>query len=263
MKTKSVLFVVLIGAALIACKNDKKNALTALDIATSKIQLSIDTLNSVLASAAVSMTAIAEDPAALRAKLQKIRLSSMLTKEVAFITPQGNMQIIEPRTYREFEGANRSSDPLMKSALMAKQPVLSGLFKSAEGYDAVLDFHPVLNGTDVIGAIGSMFTPYDLIHRIRITLVSAPDEIWVMDKEGTVLYKQDPNTIGKNVFTDGAFSKFDNFKSACQTIAGAESGEVTYSYYATGSTTMVGKTAFWKTIKMPENSWKVVYAMEN
>ena len=106
-------------------------------------------------------------------------------------------------------------------------------------------------------------SPYDLIHSIRITLVTAPDEMWVMDQEGTVLYQLDSEMVGKNVFKDDGFSKFNGFQSACKTIAAAESGEVMYSFHATGSSDPVDKTAFWQTVRTPVNEWKIVYALEN
>jgi len=108
----------------------------------------------------------------------------------------------------------------------------------------------------------SVFNPYDLIHSIRITLVTAPNEIWVMDQEGNVIYQEDSGMVGKNVFKDDAFSKFDNFQTACRTIAAAESGEVTYTYVTTGGTNPSPKTALWTTMKMHDKSWKIIYALE-
>jgi hypothetical protein len=46
-------------------------------------------------------------------------------------------------------------------------------------------------------------------------------------------------------------------------MAGSESGEVIYSYYATGTTNPVEKTAFWNTIKMHDMAWKIVYTLDN
>jgi hypothetical protein len=111
-------------------------------------------------------------------------------------------------------------------------------------------------------SINSVFTPYDLIHSIRITLVTAPNEIWVMDEDGTVIYQEDSGMVGKNVFKDDPFSKFPDFQTACKTIAGAESGEVSYTYFTTRTTNAALKTALWKTMKMNDKSWKIIYALE-
>lgn len=262
MKTRIVVLALLIAGALVSCRSDKKDALTALDIAKGKIQNSIDSLNRVLASAAKSLAAVTADPVAIRARLKQVRSGSLLTKEVAFITPGGNKQIIEPGSLREYEGTILNGESHEKGAMQSRQPVFSGLFKASEGFQAVGDVHPVVSGSTVLGAIESVFAPYDLIHRIRITLVTAPEEIWVMDQDGTVIYQQDSGTIGKNVIKDDSFSKFNNFQTACRTIAGAESGEVNYSYYATGSTNTVDKTAYWNTLKMHDKSWKIIYSLE-
>ena len=262
MKTRIVVLALLISGALGSCRTDKKDVLTALDIAKGKIQNSIDSLNRVLASAAGSLSGVAADPEAIRARLKKVCSGSLLTKEVAFITPGGKKEIIEPRSFREFEGTSLNQESNLKEAMQLKQPVFSGLFKAPEGFQAVADVYPVVSGSTVVGAIESVFAPYDLIHLIRITLVTAPNEIWVMDQDGTVIFQEDTGTIGKNVFKDDYFSKFNNFQTACKTIAGAESGEVNYSYYTIGTTNPVDKTAYWKTIKMHDKSWKIIHTLE-
>jgi hypothetical protein len=261
MKTKIIVFAMVIAGALVSCRNEKKDALTALDIAKGKIQVSINSLNGALSSAAVSLAGVANDPDAIRAKLKEVRSASLLTNEVAFITPEGNRQVIEPRTLRAYEGTSLNEDSHVKVAMQTKQPGFSGLFKAPEGIQVVGDVYPVVSGSTVVGAIESAFTPYDLIHGIRITLVSSPQEIWVMDQDGTVIYQQDSGTVGKNVFKDDSFAKFNNFQTACKTIVAAESGEVNYSYYATGTTNPVDKTAFWKTLKIHDTSWKIIYTL--
>jgi hypothetical protein len=262
MKIRIVVLSLLIAGALGSCRSDKKDALTALDIAKWKIQNSIDSLNTVLTSAAGSLAGMVADPNAIRARLKLVSSASLLAQEVAFITPGGNRQIIEPRSLREYEGTNLNKEYRLKESIQSGQPIFSGLFKNPEGFQSVGDMHPVVSGSTVVGAIESVFTPYKLIHNIRITLVTAPDEIWVMDQDGTVIYQQDSGTVGKNVFLDDSFSKFKNFQTACKTIAGAESGEVDYSFYTTGTTNTVDKTAYWKTIKMHDKSWKIIHTVE-
>lgn len=111
-------------------------------------------------------------------------------------------------------------------------------------------------------SMDSELTPYDMIHRIRITLVTAPAELWVMDQNGTVIYQQDDKTVGKNIFKDDDyFSKFKDFQTACKSIAGAESGEVHYSYCSPGSTNTAEKTAFWTTLKVHDTSWKIIHTL--
>lgn|GEM_PF-2170959 len=261
MKIRIVVLALLIAGALGSCRNDKKDALTALDIASGKIQNSIDSLNGVLASAAESLAKVVADPEAVRARLKQVCSGSLLTKEVAFITPGGNKQIIKLPSAMEYKGTGLNQESRMKEAMQSKQPVFSGLFKAPDGLPTVGDVYPVVSGSTVVGAIESVFTPHDLIHNVRITLVTAPNEIWVMDQDGTVIYQQDSGTVGKNVFQDDSFSKFNNFQTACRTIAGAESGEVNYSYYATGTTNPVDKTAYWKTLKMHDKSWKIIYTL--
>lgn len=260
MKIRIIVFALVIGA-IVSCRNEKKDALTALDIAKGKIQQSIDSLNGALASAAESLAKVSADPVAIRSRLKEVCSGSLLTKEVAFISPEGSKQIIRHKSLLEYEGTSLNQDSRMKVAMQSKQPLFSALFETPGGGQAVGDVYPVVSGSTVVGAIESVFMPYDLIHRIRITLVTSPNEIWVMDQDGTVIYQQDSGTVGKNVFKDDTFSKFDNFQTACKTIAGTESGEVNYSYFTIGTTNPVDKTAYWRTLKMHDKSWKIIYTL--
>jgi hypothetical protein len=150
----------------------------------------------------------------------------------------------------------------MKTRIIVLALLIVGAFCSCRN-----DKKEALTALDIVkGKIqkstDSLYNPYDLIHSIRITLVTAPNEIWVMDQEGTVIYKEDSGMVGKNVFKDDAFSKFDNFLTACRTIAGAESGEVSYTYLTTGGTNPSPKKALWTTMKVNDKSWKIIYALE-
>ncbi len=262
MKTKIFFLAVLTAFALASCRSDKKNALTALDLAKGRIQHSIDSLNGVVASAAESLAGVAADPEAIRTKLRQLFSGSEMIREMAFITPDGNREVVEPKSLRQFEGSALNPETYNKSAIQSGQPAFSGMYRSPSGFQAVGDVHPVVKGSTVVGAIESEFAPYDLIHNIRITLVTAPAELWVMDQDGTVIYQQDSGTVGKNVFRDEAFSKFNNFQTACKTIAGSESGEVNYSYYSPGTTNPTEKTAYWKTVKMHDKVWKIIHTLE-
>jgi hypothetical protein len=262
MRTRIIVMALLVAGALASCRNEKKEALTALDIAKGRIQTSIDSLNGVLVTAAESLSGMAADPEAIRVRLKKVMAESPLTQEVSFITAGGSRQVVEPKAYRSSEGTSLGVDSPEGGAMQQKQPAFSGFCMSPQGFQAVRDVHPVMNGSTLIGAIESSFAPYEMIHRIRIKLVTAPSELWVMDQDGTVIYQQDPSTVGKNVLKDEAFSKFDNFQTACKTIAGAESGEVTYTYYSPGTTNPVEKLAYWKTVKMHDKSWKIIHTLD-
>ncbi|MFH0760324.1 MAG: cache domain-containing protein [Bacteroidota bacterium] len=260
MKVKSLLAVFMIIAGIMAC--NKEEAPATLDTVTDKVQLSLDSLDNALESVCTAVAPVVNDQAAIRAQLTVLYVATSFIKEVAFVSPQGIMEIIEPADYYEFEGTDFSNDPDLMAVLNSGEPALSDLFIATEGYPGVADMHPVGTSTNKLGVIEALFTPSELLGEIIEPLVSAPNEIWIMGKDGTILYDVDETENGVNVFTDDDFAEFDNFVTACHTIADNESGQTTYTFYATGTQNPVTKKAWWTTITHHGNEWKIIWAEE-
>lgn len=260
MKIKSAFALVLVVAGLIAC--NKEEAPATLDTVANQIQLSLDSLDTALEPACTAVAPVVNDPAAIRAQLSVLLLSTSFFKEVAYVNAQGIMEIIEPAAYYAYEGTDFSNDPELMAVLASNEPAFSDLFIATEGYPGVADMHPVGTGSNKIGAIEVLFTPSEMLGEIIEPLVNAPDEIWVMGKDGTILYEVDEAEDGVNVFTDDDFADFESFVTACQTIADNDSGKTTYTFYATGTQTPVEKIAWWKTVTHHGNEWKIIWAEE-
>lgn len=266
MKNKSFLLMLLLLAAFTGCKKEEDNSTDPypanLDVATSKIQQSLDSLNNFLNTASASLVTTGTDPVTVRNKLQQLYAASSFVKEYAFITPTGIMQVIEPPQYYAQQGSDLHADTNVMYVIDHHQPLFSKYFHAIEGYDAVVDMHPVNNGSLSLGAIEGLFTPAELLSRIIIPLVTAPNEIWVMEMDGVMLYDPDPIGIGKNVFTDPYYNQIPSFVTACHTIIAGENGMTTYTFYHTGTQTQVTKKAWWRTIHLHTTTWKIVWSQE-
>jgi hypothetical protein len=265
MKFTSFLLALLFVAGLMGCKNDDNNepqqAPAVLDTVTNRVQLSLDTLNNALIASVATLAGRA-DTATIRAELQQLYAGSTIAKEVAFVNPQGIMQIIEPPAYYSFEGTDFSSDTSIMGVINGHKNIFTSYFQAIEGFDAVAYIFSIYNGTASLGALEALFTPAGLIGRIASPLVSAPNEIWVMETNGVLIYDPDVTGDGKNIFTDPYFATFPDFITACHTIVQEESGQTTYTFYKTGTTTPVVKIAWWKTIHIYGNAWKIVWSQE-
>lgn len=260
MKIRLLLSLLLVIAGIMAC--NKEEAPATLDTVTSKVQQSLDSLDNALESACTAVAPVVNNKVTIRAQLTVLYAATSFIKEVAYINSAGIMEIIEPATYSHYEGTDYSTDPDLMAVLDSNEPAFSNLFIATEGYPGVADMHPVGTGTNKIGAIEALFTPSELLAGIISPLVDAPDEIWVLGKDGTILYDVDEADNGVNVFTDDAFADLDSFVTACHTIADNESGQTTYTFYATGTENLVAKKAWWTTVTHHGNEWKIVWAEE-
>lgn len=262
MKTRS-LIILMLALLAFSCKKDNDNDTNPpqeLTTVMDGLTASMDSLNRMLADAVSEFAASGIDTVQMRAKLLELFDSSSFAKELSFINPQGILQIIEPEAYHSYQGDDISTQPHVVSAFQTLQPVLSDVFPVLEGYLACVDIHPIANGTQLLGAIDAVFTPADLLGRIILPLVKDQDfEIWVMERTGVVLFDQDVAEIGLNVLIDPLYADYPELIAACNKMIAQESGVTTYSFFQTGTSTVVTKKTYWNTFAMYGNEWKIVW----
>jgi len=80
------------------------------------------------------------------------------------IDPQGRMIAVEPPQYRGFEGKDISGQEQVQRMLKTRKPVLSSVFRSVEGYEAVdVEFPAFRPDGRFIGSISVLFKPEKLL----------------------------------------------------------------------------------------------------
>jgi len=264
MKTIKILFVTLILMCLISCKKSSEpTAITyppELDQVITSLTKSFDSLNTDMGSNAVSVSQNINDTAAIRSLMLGLFNRSSFVLEFSYVTPQGIMQIVEPSVYHSAEGSDISQQDHIIKTFQTKLPVLSKTFDAVEGFNAAVDVHPVLDKTQVLGAITALFLPQTILGRIITPVVHNQSfEIWAMEPGGKVLYDQDAYEIGRNVITDTLYAKFPELIAAAKLIDAQKSGETTYSFYQTDTTIKVVKKTYWKTYALYGTDWKIVW----
>ncbi len=259
MKTNVFLFVCLFLAATTGCKDDEEYYPETLDNVTAQIVRSLDSLNISVEASAIFLALTDGDSIATRVRLQELCQFFPYIKEFDFINRDGIMQVVEPPEYYQYEGTDFSKDPIMMNVIESHTPLFTDFFLAQEGYHAVADIHPVYDDNHSFGAIEGLFTPLDLLDPIISPLVSPPDEVWVMEKTGTVVYDRDLVTIGLNVLTDPYYDDFPSVRTAGQKILAEETGQTSYTFYLTGTLTPIVKHAWWNTIHLHDNEWKVIW----
>jgi len=249
-----------------ACKKDKVETTPFFpaELATVKTALaaSFDSLNNSLSVATTQFAQTGIDTTAIRSKLFELYNNFSFTKEFSFITLQGIMQLIEPAVYYSYQGSDISAQSSVVSAFQTKLPVLSNAFILLEGYQATIDIHPIVADDQLLGAISAVIAPEILLGSIILPIVQDVEfEIWVMEKSGMVLFDQDAGEIGLNVLTDPLYADFTELIAACQLMAEVQTGETTYSFFQTGTASVVTKKTYWNTFSMHGNEWKIVWVI--
>jgi len=182
--------------------------------------------------------------------------------DCAIVDTKGVMIAVEPKEYSKYEGEDISKQPQVAVMLQYNRPVLSDVFRSVEGIDAVDFGYPISSSSgEFIGSVSMLVKQQALSQDIIVPLVSyIPCKVWIMQKDGLVVYDPDPQQIGKNIFKDDFYRPFQDLVSFSETVAGSRDGAGSYDFYTKGleDKTIVKKYAIWDTVSLYGTEWRII-----
>jgi hypothetical protein len=171
----------------------------------------------------------------------------------------GKIVLVQPESYKSVIGADISNQTHLKKLFLQKTPVMSDLFMTVEGVPAIDIASPVFSPEGrFIGATTLLYNPDELFRRFTpLKADGTPWHIWVMQKDGTVLYDPDPGQRGKNIFTDQLYAPYPDLIELSKEIAAERQGRGTYTFIE-GTGGVVRKDAVWTTIGIRGTEWRLI-----
>lgn len=95
-------------------------------------------------------------------------------------------------------GADISGQKHMKEVARTHKPVFSGLFGAVEGFKAITPHHPVMKDGEYDGTVAYLIPLTSLVQDAVTEGLSAHQEVWIIDDEGTILICPDQKMAGLN-----------------------------------------------------------------
>lgn len=180
----------------------------------------------------------------------------------SFIDAQGILRYMMPSDYRNFENVDISSQKHVATMLQDHQPGFSDSFKAIEGFSAVTITRPLFDSANhFIGAINPVLRPELLIKSLlKQRPLPANYELWLMQPDGRIIYDQNPEEIGRMLFSDPLYAGYEGLLKLGKEIAAAPSGEGSYIFLAANAPEPVIKKALWQTVRLHNQEWRVVLA---
>lgn len=260
------MFVLAVGIAALAVTNafgmDIKAMMTALEKTKQGITETFTSIDKDLSAAAKELSAVDLKAEEARKILDGLCSNKPYVIDCSIIDTAGRMSIVEPKEYRKYEGSDISKQAHIAALLKDKKPVFSDVFRSVEGIETIDFQYPIFSDkNEFLGSVSMLVKQDALSDDIIMPLVrDVPCKIWIMQKDGIVIYDPDPNQIGKNVFTDELFKPFQDLVSFCGTVAMARDGAGSYDFYAKGleDKTVVKKYAVWDTASLYGTEWRII-----
>ena len=183
------------------------------------------------------------------------------TIDCSAIDAQGRMKTVEPARYSSVEGTDISDQPHVRQILKRHKPVVSAVFRSVEGDEAVDAEYPVFSPVGrFIGAVSLLFKPEQFLGEIIRPMVQGGQmDIWAMERGGRILYDVDREQVGLNLFTSPQFHSYNELLLLAKNIAQTERGHGAYRFRKANLTDReVRKKASWESISLYGTAWRLV-----
>ncbi len=180
--------------------------------------------------------------------------------DCAAVDPKGIMVTVEPGEYKNVEGADISAQEQVAELHRTQKPVLSKVFRSVEGFEAVDLEYPVFSPDgSLAGAVSLLLRPEFILEAIITpALQGLPAEAWLMQTDGRILYDQDHEEVGRMLFEDPLYKPFPGLLEIGRKIAAKEAGTGSYEFLGLGLEKPAQKKTFWTSVGIHGTQWRLV-----
>lgn len=232
----------------------------SLDKFVPELKQSINTIDVSLSTSIKEADDNLKNESEIRELLQVLTEENPDIVEAGFVTKKGILAYIEPAVYRNFENEDISRQKHVIALRKDPKPVFSGGFMSVEGFLCVDLAHPVFDAAgELLGSVSVLIRPELLIEPLlEKSRIPEDYELWIMQTDGLMIYDKDPEEIGRMLFSDPAYAKFESLLDLGKEMAAKPEGEGSYIFLAHGSTEKTIKEVIWKTIRIQDREWRVV-----
>jgi len=158
-------------------------------------------------------------------------------------------------------GSNISSQKHVQEILKEHKPVVSDVFRTVQGFDAVSLHVPVFKGASFKGSIAILIDFESLAKRyLEVIKIGETGYAWVVSRDGTQLYNPVPGFTGKSAFEN--FKDFPSMISMVQDMLQGHQGTVTYTFDKVGNQTVapVRQNAVYLPIRIGNTFWSIAVA---
>ncbi|MCX6701117.1 MAG: cache domain-containing protein [Methanomicrobiales archaeon] len=175
------------------------------------------------------------------------------------ISRDGIVMTAVPGNYAGVVGTNLSWQPQVQTANAWRVPVVSGVFRMAEGFTGISQSYPVFSTSgEYLGYTDITYTPDAFLsrHIDKATNGTAYDA-WVVQTDGTIIYDKHKEEIGTNLLSDPAYAD-PALQEIFTRIMKEPSGSGTYTFHDDNWIGNITKTAAWSTAGIDGARWRVV-----
>ncbi len=162
---------------------------------------------------------------------------------------------------QESIGRNLAHQKHVQELLKTRKPVVSDVFRTVQGYDAVALHVPVFRGEQFKGSIAIVINFQSLAKRyLEIVRIGKTGYAWVVSRDGTELYCPVPGHTANSVFAN--CKEFPSIIAMAENMLKGQAGSATYTFNMINDkkVTPVTKHAVYLPINLGNTFWSIVVA---
>jgi len=199
------------------------------------------------------------------AALNSFMESPDIVFDIAYGNKEGIIKYIAPEEYAEgvvgYDVSTQVDFLYMKDN---KLPSISESFMSSEGFFGATIGYPIVIGNEFSGFLSGLIMPDVYLESIIKPITDDQNfHIWVMEKNGTVLYDEQEAMTGVNILDNSAFQSMQSLVAAAEKIISEDQGSTNYEYVNPYTQEYLKMKAFWVTYSLGANEWKIIYTKKN
>lgn len=156
-------------------------------------------------------------------------------------------------------GTDISGQEHIRLILREHRPVISDVFKTIQGFDAVALHIPVFKRSEFKGTIAIVINFENLAKRyLEVIKIGETGYAWVISRAGITLYSPVPGFTGKSVYE--SCKEFPSLLTMVHDMLQGHKGAATYAFnkIPSGSTAVTKKNAVYMPVNIANTFWSVV-----
>ncbi len=213
-----------------------------------------------LSRAAQDLTTAGGSSSAARQVLVQLCGSVAHSIDCSWVDREGKLAVVEPAQYSEHEGTDISQQEQVVKIMETKRPVLSGVFKSVEGIEAIDLEYPLFSmQKEFLGSV-SLLVDHKALFDI---LLGEPvkgwrDDLLILQSDGTVVYSNNPSYVAKNIFSDEVFEVLPDFIGLGRMILEQSDGMGNAKFPDRVTGQLEERIFVWSSFEFYDQTWRVV-----
>ncbi len=180
--------------------------------------------------------------------------------DCAIIDREGLILTVEPEEYRSVEGTDISTQEHVQHLRRTQEPVLSSVFDSVEGAQAVDFAWPIFGRNRLLaGSVSMIVDPSAYFASIVKPLLGwDARNIWVLRIDGEIFYSRHPESIGTYPKDDKSYRHLPSLQRLVSRILTTPEGSGEFYRTTIGKADPRPERLLWRTVRLHHTELRVI-----